>query len=105
MGSLISRAFLYSVCAHICIQSHPITGFFIFSNVSFYLTRLTCSCENSSLMKVKLQYLFDSFNFKIVEHDLSKLLFTLSCHLLVMTQNPSLLTFHPSSRFSVYACV
>ncbi|MFS7903464.1 hypothetical protein Hanom_Chr01g00024381 [Helianthus anomalus] len=44
-------------------------------------------------MIVKLQYLFDPFNFKIVEPELSKLLSTLSCHLLVMTQNPSLLNF------------
>ncbi|MFS8016637.1 hypothetical protein Hanom_Chr15g01370911 [Helianthus anomalus] len=49
--------------------------------------------------------IFDLFNLKIVEHNLFKISNYIILSFLVMTQNPSLLTFHPSSRFSVYACV
>ncbi|KAJ0926999.1 hypothetical protein HanRHA438_Chr04g0177751 [Helianthus annuus] len=56
-------------------------------------------------MNVKLQSLFDPFSFEIVERNLPKFLFVVSYRPLVMTHNPSLLTFHTRSCFSVYACV
>ena len=51
----VSR-FHYSVCAYLHYQ--------VFIP---YLSRLTCSCEISSLVNIKLHSLFDPFNFKIVE--------------------------------------
>ncbi|MFS8022880.1 hypothetical protein Hanom_Chr16g01444731 [Helianthus anomalus] len=83
----VSR-FHYSVCAYL--------HYLVFIP---YLSRLTCSCEVSSLVNIKLHSLFDPFNFKIGEHNLFTTLFTLSCHLLVMTLKPESFNFPSAFPF------